>query len=259
MTSSTSSSTSSTPSYSTPSSPSTHDDHHAPARPSGGAPRRGPEVVPAHLLVRPWVDPVVDQVGHDPRSAYVEQFWLATLGPSTTWLLRRLVSGLDEAPDGFELDLATTARALGLGTRAGRNSPFLRALERSRQFSLTRETGDGILAVRRRLPPLSRHQVARLPLPLQQAHEQWLLGALARPSVEDQRRRARRLALSLFELGEDRESAEHQLHRWRFHPAVAHDAVNWGWDRHRVAAKAAARQHEAWAERDCGPGQGDAA
>lgn len=242
MTSSTSSSTSSTPSSSTPSSPSTHDDHHAPARPSGGAPRRGPEVVPAHLLVRPWVDPVVDQVGHDPRSAYVEQFWLATLGPSTTWLMRRLAAGLDEAPEGFELDFATTARALGLGARSGQNSPFLRALERSRQFSLTRDIGNDVLAVRRRLPPLSRHQVARLPLPLQQAHEQWVADALSQPSADDQRRRARRLALSLFELGEDREGAERQLHHWRFHPAVAHDAINWAWDRHRIAAAAARRQ-----------------
>jgi hypothetical protein len=30
----------------------------------------------------PWIDPVVDRRGHDPRSTYVEQFWLGTLGPS---------------------------------------------------------------------------------------------------------------------------------------------------------------------------------
>ena len=198
----------------------------------------------ARLLVRPWIDPVVDQVGHDPRSAYVEQFWLATLGPSTTWLLRRLAAGLDDAPEGFELDLAVTARSLGLGARAGQNSPFRRALERSRQFSLTRDMGGGVLAVRRHLPPLSRHQVARLPRPLQQAHEEWVAGELALSSGDAPRRRARSLALSLFELGEDRESVERQLHRWRFHPAVAYEAAAWGWDRHRVAARAAARQQE---------------
>lgn len=218
----------------------------APAAPSGAP----DDPLAAHVFVRPWLDPVVDQVGHDPRSAYVEKFWLATLGPSTTWLMRRLVGGLDDAPDGYELDLAATARSLGLGTRAGQNSPFSRALERSRQFSLTREIGDGVLAVRRRLPPLSRHQVARLPRPLQQAHQQWLEGALAHPAADEQRRRARRLALSLLELGEDRETAERQLHHWRFHPAIAHDAVNWAWDRHRVAAAAARRQH---ATLDLGP------
>ncbi|MCB2019796.1 MAG: hypothetical protein KDG44_03255, partial [Burkholderiaceae bacterium] len=194
-----------------------------------------------HLLVRPWIDPVVDQVGHDPRSTYVERFWLATLGPSTTWLLRRLAAGLEAEPEGFTLDLDATARALGLGSRRGANAPFARALERSRQFRLARDLGDGVLAVRRKLPPLSRHQVARLPLDLQAAHQQWLEGALPGPGTDEQRRRARRLALSLAELGEDREGAERQLHQWRFHPAMAHEAVAWAWDRHRVAAKAAAR------------------
>jgi hypothetical protein len=33
--------------------------------------------------VTPWHDPVVEAVGHDLRSPYVERFWLALLGPST--------------------------------------------------------------------------------------------------------------------------------------------------------------------------------
>src|SRR5690606_30140812 len=114
---------------------------------------------PTHLLVRPCVDPVVDEVGRDPRSGYVHQFWLCSLGPSTTWLMRHLAAGLEAEPDGFCLDLAVAARTLGLGRRRGRNSPFARALERSRQFGLTRDLGGGQLAARRRLPPLSRNQV----------------------------------------------------------------------------------------------------
>src|SRR3954468_992994 len=61
-----------------------------------------------HLHVTPWPDPVIDALGHDPRSLYVEQFWLGILGPSTTWLLRRLVAGLEAEPAGFELPLADT-------------------------------------------------------------------------------------------------------------------------------------------------------
>ena len=38
----------------------------------------------ATLAVRPWPDPVIDALGHDPRSAYVEQYWLGILGPSST-------------------------------------------------------------------------------------------------------------------------------------------------------------------------------
>src|SRR5690349_17318456 len=64
------------------------------------------------LIVLPWPDPVVDAVGHDPRSPYVEHFWLGILGPSTTWLLRRMAAQFDTQPDGFELDLHETAGAL---------------------------------------------------------------------------------------------------------------------------------------------------
>src|SRR5699024_11829380 len=80
------------------------------------------------LAVTAWVDPVVDKLGHDPRSAYAERFWLPILGPSTYLLLRQLVSGLDGSPDGYEMPLLDAARSLGLGHRGGRNDPFLRAM-----------------------------------------------------------------------------------------------------------------------------------
>src|SRR6187399_2652384 len=54
-----------------------------------------------HLTVVAWFDPFLAQQGYDPRSAYVERFWLGVLGPSATWLLRRLARGLDSHPDGF--------------------------------------------------------------------------------------------------------------------------------------------------------------
>ena len=36
--------------------------------------------LPAVVTIAPCVDPVVDRRGHDPRSSYVERFWLGTLG-----------------------------------------------------------------------------------------------------------------------------------------------------------------------------------
>ena len=66
------------------------------------------------LIVQPWPDTVVDPTGHDPRSPYVEQFWLAVLGPSTTWLLRYFAALFDRWPDGFEINLDDTARSIGL-------------------------------------------------------------------------------------------------------------------------------------------------
>jgi len=192
-------------------------------------------VAPETLRICAWPDAVIESLGHDPRSWYVETFWLGVLGPSTTWLLRRLVAGLEERPDGYELALADTARALGLGDRGGRHSPFLRALHRTVLFELAEPRPDGVLAVRRRLPPLSRRHVLRLPASLQEVHRCWQEEQLQLPSHDGQRRRSRQLALSLLELGENREATEHQLLRWRYHPAMAQESTAWAWDRHRMA------------------------
>lgn len=199
--------------------------------------------LPAHLdavIVRPWPDPVIDVMGHDPRSHYVETYWLGVLGPSTTWLLRRIAIGFDSRPEGFELDLRDTPRELGLGDRRGRHSPFARALVRLVQFELAQCDGESVLEVRRKVPPLTRRQVLRLPPSLQASHLALQETALRTPAVEHLRRRARQLALSLLELGEDREAGERQLLRWKFHPALAREAAEWAWDRHCRARAAEA-------------------
>jgi hypothetical protein len=188
------------------------------------------------LVIRPWADEVVDVLGFDPRSPYVERFWLGVLGPSTTWLLRRTAAGFDHEPDGFELPLAETARALGLGDRGGRHSPFLRSVNRTIQFGMAMVTGPSELSVRRRLPPLARRQVDRLSPALQEAHERWQQAQLGDPPAEAQRKRGRQLALSLVELGEDAEGTERQLLRWRYHPALARDAALWAWHQHQMSS-----------------------
>jgi hypothetical protein len=184
------------------------------------------------LPVRPWPDGVIDALGHDPRSAYVERFWLSILGPSTTWLVRFLANRLDASPEGFDLDLAATASALGLGSRGGRHSPFMRALSRCCQFDVAEARADGTLAVRRKLPPLTRRQILRLSPELVAAHQAWQESELRTPVHEQQRRRGRRLALSLLELGEDVDDTEQQLARWGFHPALCREATAWAAERH---------------------------
>lgn len=181
----------------------------------------------ATIAIAPWPDPVVERVGHDIKSDYVERFWLSVLGPSTTLLLRRLVDELEAQPEGFTLDLAETAQALGVGMRGGRTSPFLRAVDRSCRFGATRLVGRQTLAVRRKLAPLNHSQVGRLPEALRTQHEHWQTTDPGRPSPTEMRQRARQLALSLLEIGEDVQATERQLHRWRFHPAVAHEALRW--------------------------------
>lgn len=187
------------------------------------------------LEIRPWPDAVIDTVGHDPRSHYVEEFWLGILGPSTTWLMRRMAAGLEAHPAGFTMSLPETAGALGLGMKGGRHSPFMRALGRVCQFDLGQLHDEATLAVRRKLPPLNRRQVAHLPDAIRLAHQRWQDEQLRIPAIEGLRRRCRRLALSLVELGEDLEGTERQLHRWKFHPALAHESAAWAWRRHREA------------------------
>jgi hypothetical protein len=183
------------------------------------------------LLVVPWADPVIDQIGYDPRTVYVERFWLGILGPSATWLVRHLVDRLDAEPDGYELDLDECATALGLGRRPGAAGVFPRTLARCCQFGASRFVTPTTLAVRRRMPPLTRRQVGRLPDKLREDHDRWV----DKPpgyAADEMRERARQLALSLVELGEDGAGTERQLHRWRFHPALASEATAWALNRH---------------------------
>lgn len=125
------------------------------------------------LRVRPWRDPVLDELGHDPRSLYVEQYWLPILGPTATLLLRRVALAFEDHPDGFELECSQWAQDLGIGMRGGKNGPFWRALDRSCRFGTAQRNGD-LLMVHPRLAPLSMHQVVRLPDHLRASHQQWL-------------------------------------------------------------------------------------
>lgn len=180
------------------------------------------------IRIRPWPDEVLDALGHDPRSEYVERYWLGLLGPSTTWLMRLFATTFDEHPEGTELKLEEAAAALGLAGVGGKHSAFVRAVNRCVQFRLASVDGDGSLAVRRRIPPLNRRQVVRLPEHLQEAHRRWLeTPPQARRTVDEMRNRARQLALSLVQVGEDVEATERQLMRWGFHPAICSEATKW--------------------------------
>ena len=194
-----------------------------------------PSAPPSILRIDPWLDPVIDRLGYDPRSAYVESFWLSILGPSSTWLLRHVAWRFDVAPDGFELDMADAARQLGLGAARGRHSPFRRSFDRCQQFGLA-HVGEGSCLIRRRLPPLTAGQVRRLPVAVQREHRRWVdAGAADHAERDELHQRARRIALTLMELGEDVSAVERQLHLWKFHPDTSRDAAVWAAQRaHRA-------------------------
>jgi hypothetical protein len=129
---------------------------------------------PAHLVVRPWWDPDLAVHGYDPRSVYVERYWTGVLGPSVILLMRRFARGLEERPEGFQIALADTARAIGLGGGTGRQAPINRTLDRACTFTMMRRTGPGEIQVRTHVPRVSERQLARLPLAVCTSHESWL-------------------------------------------------------------------------------------
>ncbi len=178
------------------------------------------------IHVMPWPDPVLDAIGHDPRSWYVETFWLPTLGPTALLLLRHLADRFETNPKGIDLPIADTAAALGLGAREGQQSPLMRSLARLQQFELACSDGDVTMAVRRTLPPVHRRHVRRLPTGLQAKHAEWVEQQASKP-VDIARRRARRFALTLVAQGEPIDAVERALHSGGFHPALAHEAVRW--------------------------------
>ena len=133
-------------------------------------------VEPALLDVYPWHDPVVASVGVPVHDPYVEMFWLPILGPTATWLLRRLAAGCQESPDGYAADMDQLARGLGVSFTPGRHGPFMRALQRCEMFGAARQVARSpriVLEVRTMMPILSRRHLDRLPDGLRQAHDDW--------------------------------------------------------------------------------------
>lgn len=193
--------------------------------------------MPATVTIKPWPDPIIDSIGHDPRSLYVEQFWLPTLGPTALLLLRHLAARFDLATGDVELRVAEASAALGLGERDGTSSPIVRTLTRLEQFDLACTDGKSTYAVRRNVPPINRRHLRRLPAHLQAALAEWAERDIEDAPLAAARRRARHLALALLEQGNDRDQVERVLFSTGFHPAVATDAVQWAWGRHAEAAK----------------------
>ena len=136
-----------------------------------------------HIRVEAFRDPVCDALGFDPRHPYFEFCYVPIIGPSSAWLVRRLVAGLEGNPHGYELELSALSRDLGLGEGTGRHAPMRRTLDRVARFGLARWIDDRTYQVRRRVPPLTSRQLGRLgPVPLavhRRLTEEHVLGANA--------------------------------------------------------------------------------
>ncbi len=129
--------------------------------------------LPAEIKVEPWIDEVIEANGFGPRSTYVEMCWLPTLGPTATWLYRRLGSWAEYNPEGVTVDTTDLAVSLGLGEGLGRHSKLSHAVERLLRFEVVRWQDVGELAVRTALPLLPQRHVERLSYSTRRLHEEF--------------------------------------------------------------------------------------
>jgi hypothetical protein len=112
----------------------------------------------------------VNATGFDPRSPYVETYWLAVLGPSAILAVRRMADWLEGQPSGIVIGLEDLAHSLGLGHSTGRNAPVVRTLDRLVMFGLAQIAWDAY-GLRRTIPPLAPRQLRRLPGYLAERHD----------------------------------------------------------------------------------------
>ena len=90
---------------------------------------------------------------------------------------------------------------------------------------------EATVRVRRNLPPVNRRHVKRLPVGLQARHAEWVATTVQQGPLELAKRRARRVAFTLLEQGDEIDHVERMLGSVGFHPAVCRDAARWAWDR----------------------------
>ncbi len=173
-----------------------------------------------------WRDVNIESLGYDPRSSYVERFWLPFLGPSTIFMARKITELLESEPYGFAMDLEELSSMLGLGSNTSKHSSVQKTLNRLLVFELARVMPSKAVSVRLKLPPLPQRYINRLSRPMQELHVRETQD-VPENTLAAARTRARSLAVTLAKLGHDRAAIEKQLISWRFHPSVCYETLSW--------------------------------
>ncbi len=126
-------------------------------------------VFPVEMTVRAWE---VDRGGplFPAQHQYVEMLWLPVIGPSSTWLLRRLSGWALACPQGLTVALPELSESLGLGWSSGANSSLQRSMRRLAMFGLAR-WADEVFEVATAVPPLHERQLTRMSPALVRAHD----------------------------------------------------------------------------------------
>lgn len=126
-----------------------------------------PVPLPELIVVLKWPDRVVETLGYSMDAEYVETFWLPIIGPTATWLARRLAQ-IAANNEPTEVPLIPLAAAIGIAdAKLGKNDTLSKAITRLRVFGIVRFLDDPIrvpkLEARTHLAPLTYAQAQRLP------------------------------------------------------------------------------------------------
>ncbi len=181
----------------------------------------------SEITLEKWSDPLLEQLGYPVDSEYVEYFWLPILGPSSIWLLRR-TSNLLRHTGQRSVVVASDefGRSLGLGSVSGGRSLLAKTITRCIHFDVARPGGSTSLEVRSHLGPLTQRQLDRLPTSLQATHRTQCHSKIEQ-ALLSQRKRARQMGLSLFNLGEDLSNIATRLRSWHFTDELIDDVMTW--------------------------------
>ena len=132
-------------------------------------------VFPVEEMVVPMVadrpSPVMFSVQHE----YVEMMWLPVIGPSATWMLRRLGVWATVWPQGTPVFLPELSEALGLGGATGAGSSVQRTMRRLVMFGLAR--WNGAFEVATQVPVVPDRQLVRMSAGLVRAHDRMVVAA----------------------------------------------------------------------------------
>lgn len=119
-----------------------------------------PEVMDLHAVPHPAAQ--VRRAGFPLDHPYLEQCWAPVVGPSSVLLLRHCVLLWRDATPA-RVPTEDLARQIGLGRGTGRHSPLQHTIDRLVHFRFASRATPGELHIYTEVPPLSAHQLDRLP------------------------------------------------------------------------------------------------
>jgi hypothetical protein len=122
------------------------------------------------LAFQPWNDPHFDRWGSEPRSSYVERFWLPVLGPSSIVLARNIMAAFDSNNGGYRINSAVQAGSVGLAP-----GQLRRVIERLVGFGLAKYCDPNTVALRTAWPLIGSSAIRQLPKAISQLHSDWIL------------------------------------------------------------------------------------